>query len=94
MELQVLGSRVLVKEIKEEKKQKIIIPNKKEEPSFKGVVISTGKGALLDNGTLMPMNVKEGDTVIYQEYSGTPIKHKDETFIILNERDILAVINN
>ncbi|OQY06386.1 MAG: hypothetical protein B6I28_06365 [Fusobacteriia bacterium 4572_132] len=41
----------------------------------------------------MPMNVKVGETVIYQEYSGTPIKHEDEVYIILNERDILAVIS-
>ena len=93
MKLRVLGSRILVKEIKEKNESKIIIPNKKEEPKYKGVVIATGEGALLDNGNLMPMNVKVGETVIYQEYSGTPIKHEDEVYIILNERDILAVIS-
>ncbi|OQY09493.1 MAG: hypothetical protein B6I28_02930 [Fusobacteriia bacterium 4572_132] len=93
MGLRVLGSRILVKEIKNKKENKIIIPNKKEEPSYKGIVIATGNGALLDNGNLMPMSIVVGETVIYQEYSGTPIKHEDEIYIILNERDVLAVMN-
>lgn len=92
MELKVLGSRLLVKEIKEEKRSKILIPNKKEEPSFKGKVIALGNGALLDNGKRMPMSITKGQTVMYQEYAGTPIKHNNEVYIILNERDVLAVI--
>ncbi|MDT4050605.1 co-chaperone GroES, partial [Staphylococcus arlettae] len=55
-------------------------------------IIAVGAGRLLDDGTRVAPEVKEGDSVVFQQYAGTEIKHGEETYLILNEDDILAVI--
>jgi len=55
-------------------------------------VLAVGKGRLLENGQTVPLDVKEGDTVIFSKYAGTEIKIDGEEYLILSERDILAVI--
>lgn len=94
--MRVLGARVIVKEEKNTEKQgSIIIPGKENEPTFVGKIIDVGPGAIFD-GHRMPMQVSVGDRVVYTAYSGTPIitgNKEKETLIILNERDILAVLD-
>lgn len=51
-----------------------------------------GKGRLLDDGSRVAPEVKEGDTIVFQQYAGTEVKRGDETYIVLNEDDILAII--
>lgn len=93
--MKVLGARVIVKEDKNEAEtiSGIIIPGREKEPTFRGEVVKVGSGAMLENGTIVPMEVKVGDRVIYTNWSGSPIDVDGETFTILNERDILAVID-
>lgn len=93
--MKVLGARCIVKEIKKEDDKTvsgIILPGSDKEPTYNGIVIGVGDGALLDNGVKVPMEVKEGDRVIYTSFSGSPIYVNGETFLVLNERDILCIL--
>ena len=89
-----LGDRVVVKRIEEEPKTKggIVLPDTAKEKPQKGKVVAVGSGRTLDNGTKVPLEVKEGDTVVFAKYGGTEIEIDGEEYIILSERDLLAVI--
>lgn len=94
----VLGSRILIKELRQkaETESGIIIPGKEKEQTNKGVVLSVGDGAILEDGTTVPIKVAVGDYVLYSSFSGSPIKVKAEdpdTYLILNERDLLCIYN-
>lgn len=94
--MKVFGARCIVKEQKKENNKTtsgIVIPGSEKEPTYQGTVIACGQGAMLDNGTRVPMDIKVGDKVIYTAFSGTPVEDNDETFLILNERDILCVLD-
>lgn len=95
--MKVLGARCIVKEIKRQDNKTsagIILPGAEKEPTYTGIVVGVGDGALLDNGMKVPMQVKEGDKVIYTTFSGSPVSVDDETFLILNERDILCILED
>jgi len=89
-----LGDRVLVKPVEEEEVQKggIIIPDTAKEKPQEGKVIALGTGKLDDDGKVIPFNVKKGDIVLMPKYGGTEVKLNDETYQIVREDDILAVI--
>jgi len=93
--LKPLGDRVVVKqEPSEEKTQSgIVLPDTAKEKPQMGTVIAVGAGRVLDNGQRVPLEVKIGDKVIYAKYGGTEVKLDNEEYIILQERDILAVKN-
>ncbi|OGC03937.1 co-chaperone GroES [candidate division WOR-1 bacterium RIFOXYA12_FULL_43_27] len=88
-----LGDRVLVKPAPSEEKTKsgIVLPDSAKEKPQEGTIVAVGSGRVLDNGQKVPLEVKVGDTVIYSKYGGTEIKLDGEEFIILQERDILAI---
>jgi chaperonin GroES len=90
-----LADRVVIRPADEEVKTKsgIILPDTatKEKPQ-EGTVIAVGPGKLLDDGQRSVMEVKVNDKVIYSKYSGTDIKIDDADYLIVSERDILAVI--
>ncbi len=92
--LRPLGDRVVVKRIEEEAKTKggIVLPDTAKEKPQKGKVIAVGSGRILDNGTKVPLEVKEGDTVVFAKYGGTEIEIDGEEYVILSERDLLAVL--
>lgn len=92
----VLGARCIVKEIREsnETASGIIIQNRDKEQTNHGIVLIVGDGAILEDGTVVPMKVKPGDHVLYSSFSGAPVKvnkDDDDTYLILNERDIYCV---
>lgn len=92
--MKVIGARVLVEEIKlSEKIGGVIIPGREDKQTNKGVVACVGDGAISDNGTKIPMRVQVGDTVVFTNFAGTPIKTKNKDYLILNERDILLVLD-
>lgn len=96
IKLRPLADRVVVKPIPREEKTKsgIILPDTatKEKPQ-EGTVIAVGPGRLLDNGTRVPIDLAVGDRVLFAKYAGTEFKSEDdEEFIILSEKDVLAVI--
>jgi len=91
-----LHDRVIVRRLDEEEKSAggIIIPDSAKEKPVQGKVIATGKGKSLENGEVRPLDVKEGDTVIFSTYAGTEIKLDGEAFLMMREDDILGVIES
>ena len=87
-----LGDRVVVKRIEEEPKTKggIVLPDTAKEKPQKGKVIAVGTGRVLENGQRVPLEVKEGDIVVFAKYGGTEIEIDGEEYVILSERDLLA----
>jgi chaperonin GroES len=94
MNLRPLGDRVIVKPLEEEetKKAGLYIPDTAKEKPVKGEVIAVGNGRILDNGVRVPIELKPGQKIIFAKYGGTEIKIENETFMILSERDLLAVV--
>ena len=88
-----IGDRVVVKPEPEEEKTKsgIVLPDTAKEKPQEGTVIAVGPGRVLDSGQRVPLEVKVGDKIIYSKYGGTEVKIDGEEYIILNERDILAI---
>jgi chaperonin GroES len=94
MKVRPLGDRVLVKRIEEEEKTKggIIIPDTAKEKPQEGRVMAVGSGKTLEDGKLVPLEVKTGDKVLFGKYSGNDIKLEGEEHLIVRESDILGVI--
>ena len=90
-----LGDRVVVRAIErgEQTKSGIYLPDTAQEKPQEALVIAVGPGKLLENGSRVPIDLKEGDNVLYSKYAGTEVKQGDEELLILRESDILAVID-
>lgn len=88
-----IGDRVVVKPEPEEQKTKsgIVLPDSAKEKPSEGTIVAVGTGRTLDNGQRIPIEVKIGDRVIYSKYGGTEVKVETEDYVILAERDILAI---
>jgi chaperonin GroES len=76
----------------EKTKGGIIIPDTAKEKPMQGTVVSVGDGKKADDGTVIPMSVKQGDRVLYGKYAGTEIKLDGEEHLILGEDDILGIV--
>ena len=90
-----LHDRLIVDRIEEDSEQKvggIIIPDTAKEKQQQGKIIAAGKGKIKDDGTVTPLDVKAGDTVLFGKYSGQEIKLDGEEFLIMREDEILGVI--
>ena len=96
MAIQPLGDRVLVKLLEQEEKSSggIILPDTAQEKPQEATVIAVGKGRLLEDGSVRPLEVKVGDTILFAKYSGTEVTHEEKEFMILRAEEILAVLNN
>ncbi len=96
MKIKPLHDRVIVKRLEEEEKTKggIIIPDTAKETPVEGRVIAVGPGRKDDSGKLIPMDVKEGDTVIFSKYAGTEVKLEGEEYLIMREDDILGIVES
>lgn len=94
MKIRPLQDRIIVKRIKEEEKTKggIIIPETAKEKPSEGEIVAAGKGKVLENGTVLPLDVKAGDRVLFSRYAGTEVKIEGEEHLIMREDDILGVI--
>ncbi|RLC32392.1 MAG: co-chaperone GroES [Deltaproteobacteria bacterium] len=94
MKIKPLHDRVIVKRIEEEEKTKggIIIPDTAKEKPAEGRVIARGDGKILEDGTRQPLEVKEGDRVLFGKYAGTEIKIDGEEHLIMREDDIIAIM--
>jgi chaperonin GroES len=95
MNLKPLNDRVIVKpkDTVEKSKGGVILPDtaSKEKP-IEGTVIAVGPGKLNDNGERTALEVKKDDQIIFSKYAGTEIKVDDDSYLILREEDILAII--
>ncbi len=94
MSLRPLQDRILVERVGEDEKTKggIIIPDTAKEKPAQGKVVATGNGRMADDGKLMPMDVKVGDTILFSKYGGTDVKIDGAEYLILRQDDVLGVI--
>lgn len=92
--LKPIGNRVIIEKKEQEQTTKsgIVLTDSAKEKSNEGVIVAVGTGRLLNDGTRVTPEVKEGDRVVFQQYGGTEVKRDNETYLVLNEEDILAVI--
>ena len=94
MQLRPLHDRILVKRIEESEQVRggIIIPDSAKEKPQQGEVVAAGQGKRLDNGNLVPLDVKVGNKVLFAKYSGSDVKIDGVEYLILKEEDILGVV--
>lgn len=94
MKLRPLADRIVAKSLEAEAKTKsgIYIPDTAKEKPQMGQVVAVGPGRLDDNGKRIPMEVKVGDKIMYAKYGPTEIKLDGEDLLVLDEKDVLAVV--
>ena len=91
-----LHDRLLVRRLAEDEKTSggIIIPETAKEKPQRGQVMAVGKGRILDDGKINPLEVKEGDSVLFSKYSGTELKLDGQEYLMIREDDVLGIIQN
>ena len=94
MSLRPLHDRVLVKPLDADKKTAggIIIPDTAQEKPQEGKVVAVGAGKRGDDGSIMPMDVKKGDRILYGKWSGTEVKIDGKDMMIMSESDIMGIV--
>jgi chaperonin GroES len=94
--LKPLGDRVVVEHVEQSDRSAggVFLPDTAKEKPQEGRVLAVGTGRTLDNGTKLPMDVKPGDKVIYSKYSGSEIKIDGKEYLIISEKDVLAVFTD
>ncbi|MEO9170654.1 MAG: co-chaperone GroES [Candidatus Aquilonibacter sp.] len=95
MNLKPLGDRVVVEHVEQNDQTNsgIFLPDTAKEKPQEGIVRAVGTGRVLDNGTTLAMTVKAGDRIIYSKYSGSEIKLDGQEYLIVSEKDVLAVVD-
>ena len=90
-----LEDRIVIKSLEAEQTTAsgLVIPDTAKEKPQEGEVLAVGPGRIDDKGNRVPLDVAEGDVVIYSKYGGTEVKYGGEEYLILSSRDILAVVN-
>ena len=96
MKIRPLHDRVLVKRSQEERTSPggIVIPDTAAEKPIQGQVVAVGNGKIMEDGTIRPMDVKAGDTVLFAKYSGTEVKVDGIDYLVMREDDIMAVLES
>ncbi|RMG65744.1 MAG: co-chaperone GroES [Calditrichaeota bacterium] len=94
MKLRPLGTHIIVRRLENEEKTPggIIIPDTAKEKSQRGEVIAVGNGRVLKNGRRVPLDVREGDRILFSKYAGEEFKINGNEYVILEEDDVLAII--
>ncbi|HEB62869.1 MAG TPA: co-chaperone GroES [Gammaproteobacteria bacterium] len=94
MKVRPLHDRVIVRRLEEETTSAggIVLPDSATEKPMRGEIIAVGNGKILENGDVRPLDLKEGDSVLFGKYSGTEIKVDGEELLVMREDDIMAVI--
>jgi len=93
MNIRPLQDRVIIRRMEEETTSPggIVIPDSATEKPIKGEVVAVGKGLVLDNGDIRPLDLKAGDKVLFGKYSGTEVKIDGEELLVMKEDDVMAV---
>ena len=94
MKIRPLHDRVIVKREDEERKSPggIVIPDTAAEKPVRGKIIAVGKGKILEDGKVRPLDLKVGDKILFGKYGGTEVKVDGEEYILMSEEDILAIV--
>lgn len=92
--LRPLGDRVVVRPTEQEEvtASGIVLPDTAKEKPQRGEIIAVGPGRLNDDGSRLPMDVKDGEQVLFAKYAGTEVKVGEDDLLIISEKDILAVV--
>ncbi|MHB1552098.1 MAG: co-chaperone GroES [Vulcanimicrobiaceae bacterium] len=95
MNLKPLGDRVVVEHVEQQDKSAggVFLPDTAKEKPQEGMVRAVGTGRILENGTALPMSVNVGDRVIYSKYSGSEVKVDGTDYLIISEKDVLAIVD-
>jgi chaperonin GroES len=93
MKIRPLHDRVIVKRLEEERTSPggIVIPDSAAEKPVQGKVMAVGKGKILEDGTVRPLDVKVGDKILFGKYSGTEVKIDGDELVVMREDDLMAV---
>ena len=93
MKIRPLHDRVIIKRLEEERTSPggIVIPDSAAEKPVQGKVMAVGKGKILEDGTVRPLDVKVGDKILFGKYSGTEIKIDGEELVVMREDDLMGV---
>ena len=96
MKIRPLHDRVIVKRLEEDRTSSggIVIPDTAAEKPIKGRIIAVGKGKILEDGKVRPLDVNVGDKVLFGKYSGTEVKVDGEELVVMREEDVMAVIES
>ena len=96
MKFRPLHDRVVVERVTAEEKTAggIIIPDTAKEKPQQGKVVAVGKGKVKEDNTRQPLDVKDGDTILFGKYSGQEIKIDGEEYLIMREDEVLAVLDS
>jgi chaperonin GroES len=94
MKIRPLHDRVIVKRLEEERTSAggIIIPDSAAEKPIQGKIVAVGKGKILENGNVRPLDLKIGDKILFGKYGGTEVKIDGEELLVMREEDVMAVI--
>ena len=94
MKIRPLHDRVIVKRLDEERTSPggIVIPDTAAEKPMQGKIVAVGKGKILEDGQVRPLDVKVGDRILFGKYSGTEVKVDGEELVVMREEDVMAVI--
>ena len=94
MNIRPLHDRVIVRRMEEERTSAggIVIPDSATEKPIQGEIVAVGKGKILENGEVRPLDVKVGDRVLFSKYGGTEIKIEGEDLLVMREDDITGVV--
>ncbi len=94
MKIRPLHDRVIVRRKEEERTSPggIVLPDNAKEKPVQGEILAVGKGKILENGTVRPMDLKVGDRVLFGKYSGTEVKVDGEEVLVMREEDIMGVL--
>ena len=96
MKIRPLHDRVIVKRLEEERTSPggILIPDTAAEKPVQGKIVAVGKGKILEDGNVRPLDVKVGDKILFGKYSGTEVKLDGEELLVMREEDVMAVIES
>ncbi len=94
MKIRPLHDRVIVKREDEERKSPggIVIPDTAAEKPIRGKIVAVGKGKILENGNVRPLDLKVGDKILFGKYGGTEVNVDGEELLVMREEDVMAVI--
>ncbi|HEX4923256.1 MAG TPA: co-chaperone GroES [Bdellovibrionales bacterium] len=90
-----LHDRILVRRMSEEEKTAggLFIPDTAKEKPQKGKVVAVGKGRVTEDGKTLPLEVREGDSVLFSKYAGTELKLDGQEYLMIREEDVLGIFN-
>ena len=95
MNLKPLGGRVIVRPNEDDEQRTasgLVIPDTAKEKPQTGTILAVGPGDMNDDGDRIPLDVSEGDVVVYSKFAGTELKYEGDEYLILSSRDLLAIV--